>query len=85
MVGTFEPGWRWSDHIKPVAGGDRLEATHLVFVVSGRRHVASGDGAEADVGPGAVAAIAPGNDAWVVGEDAVVAVGFGGYAHYSHG
>ena len=80
MVGTFEPGWRWSEHINPVAGA---QATHLVYVVSGCLHVATDDGTEADVGPGAVAAIAPGNDAWVVGEEDCVAVGFGGYAHYS--
>ena len=85
MVGTFEPGWRWSDHVKPTAGTDRLQATHLVYVVSGRLHVAKDDGAEADVGPGAVTAIAPGQDAWVVGEEPCVAVGFGGYAHHSRG
>ena len=82
MVGTFEPGWRWSDHVKPPEGRERLVATHLVYVVSGRLHVAR-DGAETDVGPGDVASIAPGSDAWVVGSDACVAVGFGGYAHYS--
>ena len=82
MVGTFEPGWRWSEHIKPVAGGDRLVATHLVYVVSGRLHVAQDGGPETDVGPGAVASIAPGSDAWVVGEDACVAVDFGGYAQH---
>src|SRR6266511_238141 len=72
LYGTFEPGWRWSEHIKPIAGTDSCEATHLLYCISGRMNVAMDDGTEADVGPGDVAAIEPGHDAWVVGDETFV-------------
>jgi hypothetical protein len=83
LWGTFEPGWRWSEHVKPIAGTDRCEATHLLYCVSGRMHIVHSDGTEADVGPGDVASIAPGHDAWVVGDEPCVSVDFGGYAQYA--
>ena len=52
-------------------------------MISGRMHVVMNDGTEADVGPGDVASIAPGHDAWVVGDEPCVAVDFGGYAQYA--
>src|SRR5689334_17056966 len=64
LYGTFEPGWRWSDHVKPIAGTDSCEGTHLLYAVSGRMKVVHDDGTEAEIGPGDVAAIAPGHDAW---------------------
>lgn len=83
LWGTFEPGWRWSEHVKPIAGTESCQATHLMYCVSGRMHVAMSDGSEADVGPGDVVSIAPGHDAWVVGDEACVTVDFGGYAQYA--
>jgi hypothetical protein len=83
LHGTFEPGWRWSDDVKPIAGTDSCEATHLMYVISGRMHIAMNDGTEADVGPGDVASIAPGHDAWTVGDEPCVTVDFGGYAQYA--
>jgi len=83
LYATFEPGWRWSENVKPIAGTDSCEATHLMYVISGRMHIAMNDGTEADVGPGDVASIAPGHDAWVVGDEACVTVDFGGYAQYA--
>jgi quercetin dioxygenase-like cupin family protein len=83
IYGTFEPGWRWSEHIKPIAGTDSCEATHLIYCISGRMKVAMNDGSEAEVGPGDVTAIEPGHDAWVVGDEAFVGVDFGGYAQYA--
>ena len=47
-----EPGWRWSECIKPVVGGESCQAPHLGYIVSGRLHVASDDGTEIDLGPG---------------------------------
>ena len=81
--GTFQPGWRWSEHVKPIAGTDSCQANHLMYVVSGRMHVVSNDGSEADIGPGDVVAIEPGHDAWVDGEEPCVSVDFGGYAQYA--
>jgi quercetin dioxygenase-like cupin family protein len=83
LYGTFEPGWRWSEHIKPIAGTESCEATHLLFCISGRMHVTMDDGTEREVGPGDVAAIEPGHDAWVIGEEDCVVVDFGGYGQYA--
>jgi hypothetical protein len=73
---TLQPGWRWSECIKPVAGTESCQATHLGHVVSGRIHIAHTDGTEADLGPGDSYFIAPDHDAWVLGDDAFVALEF---------
>lgn len=83
LRGTFEPGWRWSEHVRPIAGTDSCETAHLLFCTSGRMHVVMNDGSEADIGPGDVASIAPGHDAWVVGDEPCVAVDFGSIAEYA--
>ena len=73
---TAEPGWTWSECIKPVAGTDTCQAAHLGYVVSGRLHVTADDGAEADLGPGVAYRLEPGHDARVVGEEPFVALEF---------
>lgn len=83
LYGSFEPGWRWSEHIKPIAGTDSCQATHLLYVLSGRMKIVMDDGSEGEVGPGDFASIEPGHDAWVVGDESCVAVDFGGYAQYA--
>ncbi len=82
---TFQPGWKWSECIKPVAKTDSCQATHLGYAVAGRLHVAHSDGSEADVGPGDVYAIAPDHDAWVVGDEPFVGVEFKSAATYAKG
>ena len=82
---TFQPGWRWSECIKPVAGTDSCQVEHVGYVVSGRLHVDHGDGTTADLAPGAVYRIAPGHDAHVVGDETVVLVEFQGAAVYAQG
>src|SRR5690348_16290766 len=49
---SVEPGWRWSECIKPVVGGECCQAAHLGYVVSGSLHIASKDGSELDLGSG---------------------------------
>jgi hypothetical protein len=49
---TFQPGWRWSECVKPVAGTDSCEMSHLGYVVSGKIHVVHDDGTTVDVGAG---------------------------------
>jgi hypothetical protein len=83
LYGTFEPGWRWSENIKPIAGTDTCEATHLLECISGRMKIVHNDGTEGEIGPGDVAAIEPGHDAWVVGDESCVSIDFGGYAQYA--
>ena len=71
-----EPGFRWSECIKPLVGGESCETAHLGYIVSGTLHVAADDGAEADIGPGDAYRIDPGHDAWVLGDEPVVALEF---------
>jgi len=79
---TFQPGWRWSECVQPVVGTDRCEVDHIGYCLSGSIHVTH-DGSEADIVPGEVYRIAPGHDAWVVGDEAFVAVEFQGAAGYA--
>jgi mannose-6-phosphate isomerase-like protein (cupin superfamily) len=80
---TFEPGWKWSNDVKPVAGTDLCQAPHFLYQISGRMRVVMADGHEFESGPGDVAVISPGHDAWVVGDEAVVVVDWGGAANYA--
>ena len=72
--GTFEPGWRWSENVKPIAETDSCQVTHLGYVVSGRMRVTMDDGSEGEVGPGDVASIPPGHDAEVVGDEPCIMI-----------
>ena len=80
---TFQPGWRWSEHIKPVVGGDSCQTEHIGYVVSGVLEVHGDDGTSGTASAGVVYRIAPGHDAWVVGADPVVVVEFQGAATYA--
>jgi len=80
---TFEPGWRWSEHVKPIAGTESCQAAHLGYVLSGRQTAVMDDGSELDFGPGDVVAIPPGHDAWVVGDEACVVLDFAGMGEYA--
>ena len=73
---TFQPGWRWSECIKPVVGTDSCQAEHLGYALSGRIRVEHDDGTAADIGPGDAYHIAPGHDAWVVGSEPFVGMEF---------
>jgi hypothetical protein len=73
---TFEPGWKWSDCVKPVAGTDSCQLRHVGVVDSGHLHVRHEDGSEIEVGPGEAYVIEPGHDAWVVGDQTFVGYEF---------
>jgi hypothetical protein len=73
---AFEPGWKWSECVKPVAGTDSCQARHVGVVQSGRLHVAHEDGTEVEIGPGDAYVIEPGHDAWVVGDEGFVGFEF---------
>ena len=81
--GTFEPGWRWSQDVKPIAGTDSCKFHHTLYVLSGRMGVRMDDGAEFEVGPGDAAVIPPGHDAWTVGDEACVVIDTTGVARYA--
>ena len=73
---TLQPGWRWSESVKPLAGTANCRARHLGLALSGRIHVVHEDGTECDIGPGEAYVIEPGHDAWVVGDEPLVAYEF---------
>jgi uncharacterized cupin superfamily protein len=73
---TFEPGWKWSECLKPIAGTDSCEVHHNGYIESGRMHLVMDDGSEFDLGPGDVFVAPPGHDAWIVGNEPCVAFDF---------
>jgi mannose-6-phosphate isomerase-like protein (cupin superfamily) len=70
--GVFEPGWRWSTDVKPIAGTESCQTRHTGICLSGQMSVQLADGSEMHIGPGDVVVIEPGHDAWTVGEEACV-------------
>jgi hypothetical protein len=81
--GTFEPGWKWSENIKPIAGTDSCQVSHLGYCVSGRMKVYMDDGSQGEVGPGQVVAIPRGHDAEVIGDEPCVMIDFGEFDEYA--
>lgn len=73
---TFQPGFRWTTHMKSVAGTDLCEVPHTGYVVSGRSGIRMADGTERELASGDVFDIPPGHDAWVIGDEPYVAVDF---------
>lgn len=80
---TFQPGWQWSKHVKPIAGTESCQAPHVGYFISGRMTVRMDDGEELEFGPGDFMTCAPGHDAWIVGDDACVIIDWAGYAEYA--
>ena len=80
---TLEPGWRWSKHVKPIAGTEWCEAPHFQYHVSGKLHIKMKDGTEFDLGPGEVSALPQGHDGWVVGNEPVVVIDWAGASNYA--
>jgi hypothetical protein len=80
---TFQPGWRWSECIKPVVGTESCQVEHTGYVVSGMLHIKHEDGSEGTVKAGEVYRIAPGHEGWVIGDEPMVCVEFQGAAGYA--
>ena len=70
----FEPGWRWSECIKPIVKTDSCQLSHVGYVVSGRIKVRMQDGTEKTISAGESYTIPPGHDAWVEGADPFVGI-----------
>lgn len=73
---TLQPGWRWSECIKPIVGTEVCELHHEGMVAAGRMHVLHSDGTELEIGPGDAYVIEPGHDAWILGSEAFVGYEF---------
>jgi hypothetical protein len=80
---TLEPGWKWSRNVKPIAGTDSCQVSHLGYCLSGRMKVIMDDGSESEVSSGDVVAIPPGHDAEVVGDAPCVFIDFGEFGEYA--
>ena len=83
MKVTFEPGWTWSECVKPVAGTESCQVPHLNYVLSGRIRIKFDDGTELEFGPDEVAYLPPGHDAEVLGNEPFVSIDYQGAAIYA--
>ena len=81
--GIFEPGWRWSTSVQPLAQTHSCEAPHFQYHVSGILRVKMDDGTEFDCKPGDVSLLPSGHDAWTVGDEPAVVVDFQGMIDYA--
>ena len=76
---TLEPGWRWSTHVQPVAGTASCQFHHVGVSLTGLMNGRMDDGSEFTVTPGDVFDVPPGHDNWVVGDQPMVAIVWGGW------
>lgn len=82
---TYQPGWRWSEHVGDSSGASLCQVEHLGLVISGRAAVRMADGTEQVMGPGDVFAIPPGHDSWVIGDEPYISVHLTGADTYADG
>lgn len=80
---TLEPGWRWSNDVKPIAGTELCEVAHFQYHVSGRLQIRMEDGSELIAEAGDITSIPSGHDAWVLGDEPVVLVDWYGASNYA--
>jgi hypothetical protein len=80
---SLEPGWKWSQHVKPISGTHLCEAPHFQYQLSGRLHILMADGTEFETVAGQVSWLPSGHDAWVVGNEPVVLVDWSGATDYA--
>ena len=80
---SYEPGWRWSTHVAPIAGTASCQVAHLGLVLAGRCMVKMDDGTEIELKPGDLFDVAPGHDSWVVGDTPYVSLHFMGAEEYA--
>ncbi len=85
MVGraTLEPGWKWSESVKPIAKTKSCEAPHFQYQLSGTLHIVMDDGTAFDSKAGDVTLLPVGHDAWVIGDKPVVLIDFQGMIDYA--
>ncbi|HXO60766.1 MAG TPA: cupin domain-containing protein [Candidatus Acidoferrales bacterium] len=81
---SYEPGWKWSQHVAPSVGTLLCEVEHVGLVVSGRAVAAFANGTQMELTPGSLFYIPPvAHDSWVVGDEPYVSLHFMGAAHYA--
>ena len=80
---TFLPGWYWAEHVKPIDGTPSCQVAHVGYFVSGRMKVVMDSGEEMEYGPGDFAIMAPGHDAWTIGDEPCVVIDWQGFGDYA--
>jgi quercetin dioxygenase-like cupin family protein len=80
---SYEPGWRWSEHVGPAVGAELCDVEHVGLVLSGQAAVATADGTERVMGPGDFFYVPPGHDSWVVGDEPYVSLHILGSEDYA--
>jgi len=80
---VFQPGWRWSNDVKPLAKTASCEAPHFQYHVSGKLGIRMDDGTEFVAGPGDITSLPKGHDAWVIGNEPAVVVDWFGATNYA--
>lgn len=82
---VFEPGWRWSNDVKPIAATDSCEVPHFQYHVSGRLGIRMDDGTELVAEPGDITSLPGGHDGWVIGDEPAVVIDWYGASTYARG
>jgi quercetin dioxygenase-like cupin family protein len=81
---TYEPGWKWSEHVGPSVGATRCYVEHVGLVISGTATVAFDDGRVVELHAGELFHVPPiPHDSWVVGDEPYVSLHFLGAEHYA--
>jgi mannose-6-phosphate isomerase-like protein (cupin superfamily) len=80
---TYNPGWKWSEHVGVATGQKSCQVSHVGMVVAGQMKVKMDDGRELTLNPGDVFAIGPGHDSWVVGDASYISLHFEGAEQYA--
>jgi hypothetical protein len=81
---TYEPGWKWTEHVGPIVGTKTCEVEHLGLVISGQAVAAMDDGTIIELTAGTLFHVGPGHDSWVVGDQPYVSIHFLGAEDYAH-
>jgi hypothetical protein len=80
---TYDPGWKWSDHVGKALGKKSCDVEHVGLVIAGRAAVAMDDGRVIEIQAGDAFYIAPGHDSWVIGNEPYVSLHFSGASDYA--
>jgi quercetin dioxygenase-like cupin family protein len=80
---TYEPGWRWSEHIGAATGAKLCMGEHIGIVISGRSGLSMADGSEREMKAGDIFYVAPGHDSWVIGDEPYVSIHLMGAERYA--
>jgi hypothetical protein len=80
---TLNPGWKWSESVKPIAKTASCQAPHTQYIISGKMKIVMDGGQETVLGAGDAAVVPPGHDAWVVGNEPVILIDVTGMVNYA--